>query len=106
MSAPRNRGALVANHWFHSREKLGRSHHSHGHSRPPEDRLDDLAVIESGYQNTLSDVIPADDSTRGHSQVEDRISGRRQLVHHLLRRRSAIESAGIAFFKNDHAAAP
>ena len=55
--------------------------------------------------HTIFHVIAANDAARGHSQIENRIARRRELVNHLPRRSAAVVSPRVALFENDNAAA-
>ncbi len=58
-----------------------------------------------GNDDPVLHRVAADDAAGGNVETEDRIAGRRQLMHELLGGRTAIVDPGIVLLQDDHAAA-
>ncbi len=93
---PAEAPALIADHRLHRREQLGRGHQPHRHPRPPEHRLDHLAVAEVRNDHAVLHRISAHNAAGRNLQVEDRIARRGELMHQLLGRRAPVEGAFVA----------
>ena len=96
--------ALITDNRLDGRQQLGRRHHRNRHPRALEYRFNHFAVIVVGNDDAVLHRVAADDAACRNLQAEDRIGGRRQLMHHLARRRAAIESPRITLLQNDDAA--
>ena len=62
-------------------------------------------MIVVGNDHTVLDRVAADDPARRYIETEYRVTGRRQLMHQLLGRRTAIVDARVVLLQDDHAAA-
>ena len=96
--------SLIPYDRLNRREQFRRRHNAHGHARPAKHGFNDLAVVVARQDDAIFHVVAADNPARRNAQAENRIAGRRKLMHQLSRGRAAIECAGIAFFQDHHAA--
>src|SRR5208283_4402993 len=95
--------ALVADDGFHCREQFRGGHDSYGHAGATEDGFDYLAMTVAWYQHAVLNIVSTHNAAGGHTQIENRIAGRGELVNHLLRSRAAVKRTRVALFQDNHA---